>query len=125
MRLNDCARCQVLGDEIDVLKDRIRLLESELGADTPVPLVFRLTPSETRILGLLMARPMATHDAVATILYGHRVSDDEVPDGNVAKVLVHKMRKKLGPFGVEIETVWGLGWRMSAEGKEMIRRLVV
>ena len=45
---------------------------------------------------------------------------DEEPDAKIIDVYVCKIRKRLKPLGVEIQTIWGKGYRLlpTAAGKE-------
>jgi hypothetical protein len=55
-------------------------------------------------------------------LYGDRPNLD--PEIKIVDVYVCKARKKLKGFGVEIETVWGRGYRLSAECKAIAQGLL-
>ena len=49
------------------------------------------------------------------------VEDDR--DSKIADVFVCKLRKKLEPLSIEIETLWGDGYRINPKTKRFIARL--
>jgi DNA-binding response OmpR family regulator len=94
---------QRLLDEIDVLKDALS------GAPAPLPVEWGLTPSQAGIMRLLIKRGTATYAACMAALYSDRVAQ---PDVKIISVFILRMRKKLKPFGVEIRTLWGVGYAL-------------
>ena len=96
--------------QIEELEERNRQLEELLRGDDDVPAEWGLTKLEKQIYRIVASRKLATYEALFAILYG---AD---PNGgrtiNLLKVKAHHLRKKLEPFGIEIETVWGQGYRL-------------
>ncbi|HBJ84597.1 MAG TPA: heavy metal resistance protein CzcR [Verrucomicrobiales bacterium] len=117
------ARCAQLTEELDQALERIEQLEAELGLAYPVPLVFGLTGQQTCIFGVLMARPFASNAALMLALYSDKTNGDAA-EPDIIKVHICKMRQKLKPFGVEIETMWGQGYRISDEHKAIVRAML-
>lgn len=113
---------QALEQENDELRERIRVLEEIVGIRIEVPLVFGLTAHEAMLFGLLLKRDLVTKDLAMLGLYGDRPNLD--PEIKIVDVYVCKARKKLRRFGVEIETVWGRGYRLSAQSKAIAQRLL-
>ena len=113
------ARLEAIEDENDRLRERIRQLEKVMGMDITLPLEWGLTGHERMVFGVLMARSMATKDACMAALY-RNVGKDEA-DPKIVDVFVCKMRKKLGPFGVVIKTVWGAGYKLEPDIKAIVR----
>lgn len=109
--------------ENETLLERIAVLEEQLGMRLEAPLVLGLTGQETRIFGMLLKRDILTKDAGMLTLYGHRNAGEEA-EPKIVDVFVCKMRKKLAPFGITIETHWGAGWSMPAEAKAIARALL-
>ncbi len=103
-------------DEIDQLKDLH--FEPVLNIRETV----KLTKMESRLLGFLMKRDLASKDAIMTALYFDR-HDSEWPDVKILDILIMKTRQKLKDHDITIETVWGQGWRISSENKQKIRDL--
>lgn len=100
-----------LRDQISLLRERNRQLENMLAPDTVVaPLEWGLTASEQRVFAHLTTRDVCTKASLVTALYSTRV--DVEPGPKIVDVFVCKMRKKLTPHGVQIETVWGQGYSL-------------
>lgn len=91
----------------EMLVERVRQLEAMLMANWRPPIEWGLTNSEARVVATLAGREMATKDQLMAALYSDR---PEEPDGKIVDVLVCRIRRKLQPFGVVIETVWGQGY---------------
>lgn len=87
-----------------------------------MPAEWRLSASEAVVFGVLWTRRAATRDAIMAALY-HDIGRDEA-DIKVLDVYVHKLRRKLAPFGVGISTVPGQGWELTREGRERARELL-
>lgn len=111
------ARIEGLEAENARLRERIAQLEAAVGMALVTPLEWRLTPAEMRVFGVIMAREMATKDAVMAALY--RDEGREEAEIKIVDVFVCKIRRKLKPFGIGIETVWGRGYRMGREAKAL------
>ena len=85
------------------------------------PVVLRLTGSEGTVLGVLMARAMATKEQIMNLVYAARIDDE--PNIKVIDVFVCKLRAKLKPFDINIQTIWGRGYAMAAEEVAKVRAL--
>lgn len=111
-----------LGADLSEARERIRQLEDLLvGKKTfHAPSALKLPPREEQILGMMMGRERMTREAIYTVLYG--ASHDQ-PGSNVISVYISRIRKKLEPFGVTIETSWRLGWSLSPLMKDRLRAL--
>jgi two-component system cell cycle response regulator CtrA len=107
--------------ERDELAERVRQLEAILRDDAWVPTEWELTGSEVIILNMLATRELATKDALLTALYG----DD--PDGGanekILDVFILKLRRKLAPRGLHIETAWGQGHRLTKASRRLTTAL--
>lgn len=80
-----------------------------------------LSPQQRRLLAVLMRNAAATRAQLTDALYFDR--PDEAPSG-VVQVQISKMRRRLKPFGVKIDSVWGEGgYSISKECKAKIRSL--
>lgn len=109
------ARVDGLEADNQRLRDRIDELERLLGMDSSsvnrFPVEWRLTPSEARVLGFLATREQASKEAIMLALYVER--PDDPPEIKIVDVFICKLRKKVKNFGIEIETLWGQGYRLS------------
>ena len=113
------ARIDGLQAEVDRLQGRVDQLEAAMGMTLVAPLEWRLTPAEQRVFGVLMARDMATKDAIMAGVYRDAGRDE--PELKIVDVYVCKIRAKLKRFQIPIETVWGQGFRLTAETKARVR----
>lgn len=97
--------------ENDELRERVRQLEDLLRPSAvTVPPQWRLTATEAAVFRHLVSRPMATFGSLEAALYSDRA--DDCPDRRILSVWIWKLRRKVEPHGVRIETVWGQGWRL-------------
>ena len=113
-------RIDALEAENDELRERVRQLEEEASVVSAwrAPLEFGLTPAEEKILAALMSRDMATkvylHQALADAS-GFCAAEIKIVD-----VYICKLRKKLNPFGVPVQTHWGRGYSISNQARDML-----
>lgn len=110
----------VLNAENARLRDRIAWLEDAMMAVKPLPREWRLTAQEARVFGVLANREVATKEAVMVGLYSDRPDEDVAI--KIVDVYVCKLRKKLTPFGIKIETIWGRGYSLASEHRDAFRR---
>lgn len=75
---------------------------------------FRLAPASRNILGLLLAVPLVTGEMVQQRL---GLASD-------AKVAMHRLKKALAPFNIEVKSQRHIGYWLDAETKERIRLTV-
>ena len=111
-----------LQHENEVLRDRVFQLETEFGINLEPPPPFDLTASEARVFGILLARDYCSKEQVMTALYAHQPRDE--PDIKIVDVYVCKIRRKVEPVGVQIETVWGHGYKISKDMKNRAKSLI-
>lgn len=109
--MKDCPNCQALRDEIEVLN-------RTLGEDIAIPLSFRLTPSEGKLLRAIIARSAPiSRDQSLDLVYTLALHE---PDERIIDVFVSKARRKLKQFDIAIQTKWGSGWYMLPADKAKI-----
>lgn len=110
-------------EENEILRERVYYLERMLLGDGEVmPPEFKLTSKEGQLLNALLARDILTKEQIMTALYSDR--PNEIPEQKIVDVFVCKMRPKLEPFGITIETVWGHGYSLTPESKTELRGLI-
>lgn len=110
-------RIRELEDELLEAKDNLRDLRKEfLTEHRPRP--FGMSDYEDKILSLLIKREVATRRAIVQVIY-----DGIEPGNNTINCLVSKLRRKLSPFGIEIKTEYGDGYKLSPEGKRRIEEV--
>lgn len=71
-----------------------------------------LTAHEFELFGALQAAAgrVRSKEQLVQDLYWLR-TDQEEPAAKIIDVWVCKIRKKIKPLGIEIQTLWGRGWR--------------
>ena len=119
--MTDSERIATLTAELDEARELIRQLEHLMrGSGYRAPECLGLSPRETEILGLLVARESIRRDVLMMALYGHR---SDPPGTGVLSVYLCRLRRKLAPHGLTIESGWGQGWRLTPEMKARLRAL--
>ncbi len=104
------ARIEALEERVELLQERVHQLEGAMGMLILAPPEWGLTPSEMRVLGVLLARELATKDAIMSALYRDNGKDEA--EVKIVDVFVCKIRRKLKAFGFEISTRWGVGYEI-------------
>lgn len=107
-----------LEDEVATLRERVAALGQLLHGGFVPPLEWDLTVAEAGIIGVLMTRAIASKEAIMVLLYGDRANS---ADTKICDIFVCKIRRKLAPYGITIETAWGRGWWLAPETKARIR----
>lgn len=105
------ARIEALEAENERLMRRIDQLEAAWGMGFVAPIEWRLTPSEQRVMGVLLKRDVATKDAIMATLY--RADGRDEAEIKIVDVFICKMRRKLKAFGIVIVTHYGMGYALA------------
>lgn len=114
-------RLEVVEQENEMLREQVHRLENALSAtSSPLPFEWALTAQETIVFGVLANRPLATKDAVMAALYRSMGKEEAGP--KIVDVFICKMRKKLTPYGIMINTVWGQGYALADTDRAKFRR---
>lgn len=115
-----CQHCARLEAEIERWRWRIEELEGLASERAPLGNLYGLSDMEQRILTGLLKRGSMTTDQLCRWL--HPSPDDAPADtASVLRVMVYRMRQKFKPHGVEIQTIWGSGYRLTPESIERVR----
>lgn len=77
----------------------------------------RLTPAERTIVALLTQRAVASRSALMFALYQQQ---DKEAEEKILDVYICRLRQKLKPVRVGIETVPSYGFRLTPEGRETL-----
>lgn len=106
-----------------MLRERIALLEREIGLRNAIPLVFALTGSEAKVLSMLVQRGFASKEQLL-IACTNDVTGNKVPEIKIVDVYICKIRRKLEKFGIVIETAWGRGYNLDADNRAKVMAYV-
>ncbi|GAC1572940.1 MAG: hypothetical protein NVS3B5_02120 [Sphingomicrobium sp.] len=114
--------------EVQRLKDRIEELEGLLGMGeddaTLILAATGLSLTACKMVGVIRKRAsVTTKDMLYTMLYGDRSEGDQ-PDPKIIHVEICKARAGLRSFGIEIQTVWGIGFRMDPGSRRKLAALM-
>ncbi len=112
---------QRLEEENDDLRARVKALEELTGVSFEAPPQFRLTRNEAVIFGLLLKGQLVRRSSMMEELYLHEQDEADI---KIVDVWVCKMRRKLKPYGIEIQTQWGQGYFLSPESKLIAQGLL-
>jgi DNA-binding response OmpR family regulator len=110
-----------MADQIAELRETVQQLQCQLVGDLAWPPEWRLTPNETRILGVVVTRPVASKEAL--ILATDRGRERMTADNAVTVHMVRLRRKLAGK--AQIHTAAGHGYWVSAEDRARLRALAV
>lgn len=101
-------------DTIEQLKNQIRELQKLLIPAVVTPREWQLTAQEYSLFSLLLTRERVSKEQAlyAIVQYQKYInpSRKSVSGEKICDVIVHKIRRKLSPYGVEIKNEFGLGW---------------
>jgi two-component system, cell cycle response regulator CtrA len=107
--------------ENDELRVRIRELEEMLGITFETPPQFGFSRSESAIFGLLLKQQLVRRSAMMDSIYLHKQDEAEI---KIVDVWVCRMRRKLRPYGITIQTQWGQGYFLSPAHKAIAHGLL-
>jgi DNA-binding response OmpR family regulator len=96
------------------------LLEQEETLRFACTRFFKATKLQATLLSTLLRRNEATKSQLHLVLEQNRPGDNHAnaTDPKIVDVLICHLRKKLAPYDVKIETVWGTGYLISAPHRE-------
>lgn len=113
-------RLELLEMENARLREEVLALRKAPVADVHLPVELRLTPAEQTVVGHLLAREVGTKQSILDALY---FNDIDAAEAKIVDVFVCKARKKLRPFAIEIETLWGVGYRLPPDSKLTLKTM--
>lgn len=121
---NSDIRSDALEEEIANLTEEITILRNFNEGPDVLPSKFNLTPSENTIVIALARRDILTSESAMHILYSDKVGGLD-RDEKIIDVFIHKIRRKLSSFGIEIETTRSVGYKMPSASKKELESLIV
>ena len=82
-----------------------------------------LTRAQLKFVNLLLAEDgLCTKEHLYDVLY---TNQKYKPDPDILRKMVVEIRKQLEPLGIEIKTVFGIGYIMPSESKAKISELII
>jgi two-component system cell cycle response regulator CtrA len=108
-----------LREQLELRDEEVRQLREMFTPVLAFPPQWRLTSRETSMLAALYA----AKGALGKEALHHAVSDLEIEtEPKIVDVYICKIRRKVGRFGIRIETLWGDGFRLRGESRAVIAR---
>jgi two-component system cell cycle response regulator CtrA len=113
-------RIKVLEQE----NESLRTTTNELCAVPDVPLALHLTGRETKVFAALLAAPgLLNKEQILAKSYDDRYGLDDEPEIKIIDIFICKIRRKIKPFCLQIDTVWAMGYSVPPETKATVRRM--
>ncbi len=104
-------------ERIRQLEDEVMVLKDALGLTYKGNPDWALTDTQTQILGVLSKTVLATNERIYTAVWGMKPERD----AQNVKIQIFKLRNKLAPHGIIIETKHGIGYALSPESRAIVR----
>ncbi len=108
-----------LRDENICLRERVRVLENQLGYRVHAPAALSLSTDEEIVFGLLSTGRIVSAEIIETAL----VAELDARETELAINRISALRRKLAAHGLVIENLREYGWRLSPESMRNLRRL--
>jgi hypothetical protein len=99
--------------QVEALRQRVRDLEETLGLVNHTVGAFKLSPAGARILSLMMRLPYVTPEML----------ENRLALATAAKVAMHRLRKRLKPFGIVVSSKHSVGYWLEPEQKDKVREV--
>ena len=113
-----------LRDENEELKEKVIQLKEELGLSKGLDLaIYGLTSQEMKLLNILVARKFVSKEA-GFCAVRLNLDYDYWGGTSLLDVVICKVRKKLKPYNIKIETIWGRGLCMSLVDRAAVRKAI-
>lgn len=123
---DDAQTIQQLRERVEELEEEVRQLRADI-APTDGTFAQILTRQQTALLKSILSRKVASYQYIDQVLAGHGYSgrrDGEELEQLRSKVSIHKLRKRLKPYGIKIKTWTRVGYYMDDENKAKLKALM-
>lgn len=108
-------------DQLEEAKEKIRMLQKEISYDESCPHWLNLTASEWETLSIILKRGVGRRETIMMMLFGN---NQNPPGAAIIDVFVNRIRKKLKPYNISIDAVWGEGFKISPDGKRRFKEIM-
>ena len=106
---------EYLQEENAILREQVARLRKALSPLRSVAF-FKLSKSEERIFSILLRQGYVSRSSILDFLYLER--DEDEPYEKILDVFVCRLRKKLGKYGISVQTVWGQGYALTKQMRQ-------
>lgn len=110
-----------LRTENDTLREENEQLKAHFALNHVWPRAWKLTAGEGIVLSLLATRPLVSVPAAMTAIYSDRAGPEPKP--KIIDVWICHLRRKLKAQHIEIENVWGRGYRLTESTRTYLNAL--
>jgi two-component system cell cycle response regulator CtrA len=117
------AKVALLEAENLALRDRVAMLERDLMGTVSLPPVLGLTRQEERIFLVLLHRDVCSKEQLMIGAYD-QLHEGDLPHIKIIDVFICKLRKKLKPHGIAIDTHWGRGFSLPPDAKRRANEVI-
>ena len=112
-----CPDCAALRIKLEEANEKIQQLETEINTRASFPVLLGLTPTQEKILAIMLKREYISREAIDRLLCKGNCR-------SLPKVHICHLRDKLSPYGIEIESLWGRGYALTPKAKEKLRSFI-
>lgn len=99
-------------------------LEDEEKLRTACARQFKTTRLESAMLALLLKRREATKQQLHMVIEENRPDGRDATDPKMVDVIICKLRKKVKSWGIEIQTLWSIGYLLEPAYREKVIALL-
>lgn len=111
------AQLQALIERLEAENDALRRALQPVRA---LPRWLGLSPTEEAIVSLLMTRDRVSYAQIYDVLYVGKENYGDV-NPKIMNVWICKIRKKLKPHAIDIETMWSIGLSMPVASRDRLK----
>ena len=107
---------------VDELEEEVRQLREQLVPPLAFPTKWRLAPPESAVLAFLYVRHphVMCRERILAAVWGHH---QNAPEDKILDLTIYRLRTKLQPHGIVIETHWGGGYSLSRKSLTILQCL--